>query len=60
MVISSSQHRGEQKNYQEFRVATNYVEAADALQKAGYATDPKYSEKLKSVIERFVLNTLDA
>ncbi|HFI0143657.1 TPA: glycoside hydrolase family 73 protein [Streptococcus suis] len=48
------------KNYQEFRVATNYVEAADALQKAGYATDPKYSEKLKSVIERFVLNTLDA
>ncbi|WEG73889.1 glycoside hydrolase family 73 protein [Vagococcus intermedius] len=31
--------------------ATNYQEAAEALQLAGYATDPKYSEKLINLIE---------
>ncbi|HEM3623545.1 TPA: glucosaminidase domain-containing protein [Streptococcus suis] len=48
------------KNYQEFRIATNYVDAANALQKSGYATDPQYSEKIKSVIERYALNKLDS
>lgn len=48
------------KNYQEFRTATNYVDAANALQKSGYATDPQYGEKIKSVIERYALNKLDS
>lgn len=31
--------------------AQNYVEAAEALQEAGYATDPGYADKVKNVIE---------
>ena len=32
---------------------------AEGLKKAGYATDPEYSKKLISLIERFNLSQLD-
>ena len=37
--------------YQQVRQATNYRDAAVALENAGYATDPHYAEKLIKVIE---------
>lgn len=37
----------------------NYKAWAKGLKKAGYATDPKYAEKLISLIERFELNKFD-
>ena len=37
----------------------NYVKWAKGLKKAGYATDPKYAEKLISIIERYELWKLD-
>ena len=33
----------------------NYVKWAKGLKKAGYATDPKYADKLISIIERYEL-----
>ncbi len=32
---------------------------ADALQRAGYATDPSYASKLKSIITTYYLNEYD-
>jgi len=37
----------------------NYVKWANGLKKAGYATDPKYAEKLISLINRYELWKLD-
>ena len=37
----------------------NYVKWAKGLSKAGYATDPKYADKLISIIERYELWKLD-
>tara|TARA_B100000085_G_scaffold257859_1_gene259462 strand:- start:547 stop:1440 length:894 start_codon:yes stop_codon:yes gene_type:complete len=43
-----------------FEIKTNNYKAwAKGLKKAGYATDPKYPEKLISLIERFELNKFD-
>lgn len=39
--------------------ATNYIEQANALQKAGYATDPTYAKKLISIIKTFGLDIFD-
>lgn len=39
--------------------AKNYIEQAEALQKAGYATDSKYAEKLKKTIETYSLYLYD-
>ncbi len=39
--------------------ATNYQEAAHALQAAGYATDPSYANKIVHVIETYQLNQYD-
>ncbi|MGG5303515.1 N-acetylmuramoyl-L-alanine amidase [Enterococcus pernyi] len=39
--------------------ATNYIEAAHALQAAGYATDPTYADKIIHVIETYQLNQYD-
>lgn len=39
--------------------ATTPERQADALQKAGYATDPQYAAKLKSLIRTLHLKTLD-
>ncbi|MDT2805453.1 glycoside hydrolase family 73 protein [Vagococcus lutrae] len=40
--------------------ATNYRDAAFALQSAGYATDPNYQEKIVSVIENYQLAQYDS
>jgi len=37
----------------------DYKAWAEGLKKAGYATDPEYSKKLISLIERFSLSQLD-
>ena len=37
----------------------DYKSWAEGLKKAGYATDPEYSKKLISLIERFSLSKLD-
>lgn len=39
--------------------ATNYKDAAVALQNSGYATDPDYSVKLMDLIEQYNLNQYD-
>ena len=39
--------------------ATNYKDAAYALQKAGYATDPTYADKLIHLIEQYHLYEID-
>ncbi|MFV0560282.1 MAG: glycoside hydrolase family 73 protein [Enterococcus sp.] len=45
--------------YEGVLTATNYREAAQALQDAGYATDPGYAEKIIQVIETYNLNQYD-
>ncbi|MFD1899869.1 glycoside hydrolase family 73 protein [Enterococcus termitis] len=45
--------------YENVLLATNYKEAAQALQDAGYATDPTYAEKVIHVIESYDLNKYD-
>lgn len=45
--------------YQEVIQAPTYEEAAYALIKAGYATDPNYAEKIIKLIESHQLDTLD-
>lgn len=45
--------------YEDVLTAQNYQEAADALQEAGYATDPGYSDKIKDVIDRYQLDQYD-
>ena len=47
------------EKYQKVLTATNYKEAAEALQEAGYATDPTYAQKVKSVIETYQLDQYD-
>ncbi|BDD39015.1 N-acetylmuramoyl-L-alanine amidase [Streptococcus ruminantium] len=47
------------KNYQGYREATDYQQAIVALRQSGYATDPRYGEKLRSVIESYKLYRLD-
>jgi flagellum-specific peptidoglycan hydrolase FlgJ len=39
--------------------ATDYKQAAQALQTAGYATDPDYANKIISVIETYNLDRYD-
>lgn len=45
--------------YQEVNQAADYKEAAVAIQEAGYATDPNYSEKVIQIIEQYELDELD-
>lgn len=45
--------------YKDVIEASTYTEAAYALTKAGYATDPEYAEKIIQVIEYHQLNDLD-
>ena len=45
--------------YEKVITATNYQEAAQALQEAGYATDPGYAQKIIQVIETYRLNQYD-
>jgi flagellum-specific peptidoglycan hydrolase FlgJ/murein DD-endopeptidase MepM/ murein hydrolase activator NlpD len=43
---------GTAPRYEAVRNAKDYKEAAHALQQAGYATDPKYAQKLINIIEQ--------
>lgn len=45
--------------YENVLLAKNYKEAAQALQDAGYATDPTYAEKVIHVIESYDLDQYD-
>lgn len=45
--------------YKEVLVAKDYKKGTMALQKAGYATDPDYADKLVSVIEKYKLMEYD-
>ena len=47
------------KLYEPVLKAKNYKEAAHALQKAGYATDPTYTQKIIHVIETYHLAQYD-
>lgn len=55
--FNSSEWR--KKNYKDVIGETDYKKAANALQKAGYATDPTYSNKLIKLIEEYKLNQWD-
>lgn len=45
--------------YQDVIAANDYKQAATALQQAGYATDPTYSDKLIQLIEEYQLYQYD-
>ena len=47
------------EKYEKVLTATDYKEAAKALQEAGYATDPGYANKIKEVIETYQLFQYD-
>lgn len=47
------------KLYEKVLSAGNYQEAANELQKAGYATDPEYAAKIIQVIEQYELDRFD-
>ncbi|AYW48719.1 N-acetylmuramoyl-L-alanine amidase [Tetragenococcus osmophilus] len=47
------------QKYEEVLTAQDYQQAAEALQEAGYATDPDYSNKVKNVIENYQLDQYD-
>lgn len=49
----------DQAKYANVIKATNYTDAAKALQEAGYATDPNYASKLIKVIQTYHLNKYD-
>lgn len=50
---------GKAARYKEVREADNYKDAALAIEKAGYATDPMYAEKLIAIIESNGLDKYD-
>ncbi|KAF1292080.1 glycoside hydrolase family 73 protein [Candidatus Enterococcus leclercqii] len=47
------------KKYEPVLLAKDYKEAAQALQKAGYATDPTYADKIIAMIEEYHLDQYD-
>ncbi|KAF1678169.1 MULTISPECIES: glucosaminidase domain-containing protein [Bacillus] len=47
------------KKYKPVLDAGDYKEAATALQKAGYATDPDYANKISAIVETYDLNEYD-
>jgi len=49
----------DQDFYQPVLEANDYTEAAEAVQAAGYATDPDYADKLIQIIEQYQLYELD-
>ncbi|MBA1335274.1 MAG: Flagellar protein FlgJ [peptidoglycan hydrolase] [Firmicutes bacterium] len=50
---------GKAARYQAVRETDNYKDAAQAIAKAGYATDPMYAEKLIAIIESNGLDQYD-
>lgn len=62
-LADSTEHYGRfiagNDRYKHVVHASNAHAAADELQKAGYATDPKYAQKLKSIIDKYKLTKYD-
>lgn len=52
VLLSGPRYRG-------VREAKNYRQAAEALQRAGYATDPHYADKLIQTVEKYNLYKWD-
>lgn len=50
---------GDPQHYQHVIEASNYQEAANALQDNGYATDPQYAQKLIDIIQKYQLDQYD-
>lgn len=50
---------GDSSHYQQVINASNYEEAAEALQANGYATDPNYAQKLIAIIQKYKLYQYD-
>ncbi|NMB26700.1 MAG: glycoside hydrolase family 73 protein [Tissierellia bacterium] len=50
---------GESKRYEKVKGAKDYKEASRLIYEAGYATDPKYSQKLIDIIEEYKLYDYD-
>lgn len=48
------------QQYAEVTQASDYQTAAQALQKAGYATDPSYAQKLINIIQKYDLQRYDS
>lgn len=57
LMMTGTQYKKD--NYQNVVEAKSYQEAAQALQKDNYATDPNYAKKLISVIETYNLDKYD-
>jgi flagellum-specific peptidoglycan hydrolase FlgJ len=51
--------RGTSRYKEAFKYASDRVKFAEALQHAGYATDPQYAQKLKSILNKYDLTTYD-
>lgn len=47
------------QQYKDVVAATNYLQAADGLQRDGYATDPAYTKKLIAIIKQYKLYQYD-
>lgn len=58
-IMDHAELVGTASRYEAVRNAKNYKEAANALQQAGYATDPEYAKKLISIIEKHNLTVYD-
>lgn len=50
----------DKEHYRSVLEASDYKQAAQALQDKGYATDPGYAQKLISLIEEYDLNQYDS
>lgn len=48
------------ERYRGMREADNYLEAIQALSTSGYATDRRYSQGVKSLVEKYNLDQLDS
>lgn len=58
-MVDHAKLLGESSRYQAVRSAKTYKEACTQLQKCGYATDPKYANKLIQLIEQNKLHAYD-
>ena len=58
-IMDHAELVGTAPRYEAVRNAKDYKEAARALQEAGYATDPRYAQKLINIIEQNNLTMYD-
>jgi len=58
-VIDHGNFLATNSRYQETLKSDTYITACRNIQKAGYATDPTYADKLIDIIERYNLNKWD-